>query len=93
MKLSTGVFVLVSAVLLIQVNGQPTGTPCQIERQKAKDRAERFHLPNLFVPACTKDGNYDAIQCDKASASCRCVDRITGKATTQPRKGKPTNCK
>ena len=89
------VLYLVSAILLTQVDGLATsgGTPCQIDHQKANDRAQRFHLPNLFVPACTKDGNYAAVQCNKATATCFCVDRVTGKATSHPQRGRPTNCK
>lgn len=49
-------------------------TRCQSQREKALQALSMDSSITLYIPGCTSDGGFNAVQCHGLSGQCWCVD-------------------
>jgi len=51
---------------------------CELRRQQAVGQSGSVHMIGAFVPRCTDDGYFEALQCHSSTGQCWCVHRVSG---------------
>lgn len=52
----------------------------------------RRPMLGAFMPRCTADGRFDAVQCHSSTGECWCVDAAEGREITGTRRRAPVDC-
>jgi len=77
--------------VLLSVADTTILTACQLRRQQVVAQSSSGHMMiGAFIPRCTADGYFEALQCHSSTGECWCVDRVEGVELTGSRQRVPS---